>query len=104
MTMRPVVTSLSQATRLALSEDRHASRIASEIWSAILSGWPSVTDSDVNKNFSREATVLPPKISRDLTGPHLRIPFKDYRKNPAGNNGLTLQPAETQPNGIFCTV
>src|SRR3990172_7777875 len=27
-----------------------ASSTASEIWSAILSGWPSVTDSDVNKN------------------------------------------------------
>src|SRR5690348_1837826 len=29
-----------------------ASRMASEIWSAILSGWPSVTDSEVNRNFS----------------------------------------------------
>src|SRR5436305_10150949 len=27
-----------------------ASRMPSEIWSAILSGWPSVTDSDVNRN------------------------------------------------------
>jgi hypothetical protein len=29
-----------------------ASRMASEIWSATLSGWPSDTDSDVNKCFS----------------------------------------------------
>jgi len=27
-----------------------ASRTASEIWSAILSGWPSVTDSEVKRN------------------------------------------------------
>jgi hypothetical protein len=26
-----------------------ASRIASEIWSATLSGWPSETDSEVNR-------------------------------------------------------
>ena len=31
------------------SSARQASRIASEIWSAILSGWPSVTDSEVNR-------------------------------------------------------
>src|SRR5690242_11212442 len=46
-TAMPVVTSVSQATRAAASLVRMASRIASEIWSAILSGWPSVTDSDV---------------------------------------------------------
>src|SRR5690349_10517955 len=43
----PVVTSVSQATRASGSGPRIASRTASEIWSAILSGWPSVTDSDV---------------------------------------------------------
>src|ERR1017187_10133025 len=37
----PVVTRTSSA--------RTASRTASEIWSAILSGWPSVTDSDVKR-------------------------------------------------------
>jgi len=30
--------------------------------------------------------------------------LKDYRKDSAGNNVLALQPAETQPNGLFCTV
>src|SRR6185312_10099862 len=49
-TTRPVVISVSQATRPSGSSVRTASRIASEIWSAILSGWPSVTDSDVNRN------------------------------------------------------
>src|SRR5687767_7047056 len=49
----PVVTSVSHATRAAGSSVRMASRTASEIWSAILSGCPSVTDSDVNSWRSR---------------------------------------------------
>ena len=39
--------SVSHATRLFGSSSRMASSTASEIWSHILSGWPSVTDSDV---------------------------------------------------------
>src|SRR5271156_5396638 len=49
MTTRPVAVRVSQATRLEGSSARQASRIASETWSAILSGCPSVTDSLVNK-------------------------------------------------------
>src|SRR6202142_4204073 len=49
MTTRPVAVRVSQATRLVGSSVKQASRIASEIWSAILSGCPSVTDSEVNK-------------------------------------------------------
>jgi len=45
----PVFTSVSQATRACLSWARIASSTASEIWSAILSGWPSETDSEVNR-------------------------------------------------------
>ena len=41
------MTIVSQATRAIGSSVRMASRTASEIWSAILSGWPSVTDSEV---------------------------------------------------------
>src|SRR3982751_557563 len=48
-TTRPVFTSVSHATRPYGSSLRTASRTASEIWSATLSGWPSVTDSDVNR-------------------------------------------------------
>ena len=48
-TARPVVTSVSQATRLILSCASMASSTASEIWSAILSGCPSVTDSEVKR-------------------------------------------------------
>jgi hypothetical protein len=47
-TTRPVVMSVSQATRPVGSSASTASRTASEIWSAILSGCPSVTDSEVN--------------------------------------------------------
>src|SRR3954470_5332709 len=47
--MRPVVTNVSTATRLLGSSVSSASRIVSLIWSAILSGCPSVTDSEVNR-------------------------------------------------------
>ena len=60
ITTSPVQVSVSHATRLNGSCARQASRIASEIWSAILSGWPSVTDSLVNKKRSRFAKTTPP--------------------------------------------
>src|ERR1700690_1148632 len=50
-TTSPVVTSVSQATRPFGSWRITSSSTASEIWSAILSGWPSVTDSEVNRKF-----------------------------------------------------
>ena len=40
---------LLACTRLFGSWPRHASSTESEIWSAILSGWPSVTDSEVKR-------------------------------------------------------
>ena len=46
-THSPVVSSVSHATRPFGSSARIASRTASDTWSAILSGWPSVTDSEV---------------------------------------------------------
>src|SRR5258705_1487620 len=46
---RPVVTRVSQATRAVGSSAKAASSTASEIWSDILSGCPSVTDSEVNR-------------------------------------------------------
>ena len=45
----PVVQVVSQATRAYGSLVKISLRIASEIWSQILSGCPSVTDSDVKK-------------------------------------------------------
>src|SRR5580700_1206533 len=47
--MSPVLASVSSATRELGSSVRSASRTASEIWSHILSGWPSETDSEVNR-------------------------------------------------------
>src|SRR5689334_13759157 len=60
-THRPVVTSVSHATRLYGSSASAASRTLSLIWSAILSGWPSVTDSDVN------VCLLNPELPCDET-------------------------------------
>src|SRR3954465_5254330 len=45
----PAVLIVSTAPRLRGSCSSMASRIESLIWSAILSGWPSVTDSDVKR-------------------------------------------------------
>ena len=38
-----------------------ASRMASEIWSAILSGWPSVTDSEVNRKRLVDGKLVSPQ-------------------------------------------
>src|SRR5919107_2083773 len=64
----PVVVAVSQATRAWGSWRMNASRIASLIWSHILSGWPSVTDSDV-KRYCSESTMLmgPPLWSAEGT-------------------------------------
>ena len=63
-THSPVVKSVSQATRAVGSWARMASSTLSDTWSAILSGCPSVTDSDVKRvrSFIRlgEVTMLPP--------------------------------------------
>ena len=48
-TISPVVSMVSHATRDMGSPASAASTTASDIWSAILSGWPSVTDSEVNR-------------------------------------------------------
>src|SRR5438132_6683007 len=58
MTAIPVVTRVSQATRAVGSLPMMASSTASEIWSAILSGWPSVTDSDVNTRSEEHTSEL----------------------------------------------
>src|SRR6478752_7166651 len=57
-TIRPVLTSVSHATRPYGSSARTASSTPSEIWSAILSGCPSVTDSEVNRNSLSEYSVM----------------------------------------------
>src|SRR3954462_4325989 len=58
-TTSPVFTSVSQATRPVGSSRITASRTPSEIWSATLSGWPSVTDSEVNRySFSESCWLI----------------------------------------------
>ncbi len=52
----PVVVSDSTATRELGSTVRSASRMASETWSQILSGWPMVTDSELNRRIALEVT------------------------------------------------
>src|SRR3712207_8904390 len=48
----------SQATRAVGVWVRHQSSTASEIWSQILSGRPSVTDSEVNRRLGALMKVL----------------------------------------------
>src|SRR5213078_1954948 len=67
----PVVTSVSQATRACESSSRMASSTASEIWSAILSGCPSVTDSEVNVCSVMVAASLAGRPPRALATPRL---------------------------------
>src|ERR671937_840915 len=61
-TTRPVLTSVSHATRPPGSSRSTASRTPSEIWSAILSGWPSVTDSEVNRYSLSGSRVMPERL------------------------------------------
>src|SRR5581483_12036584 len=73
----PVVTSVSQATRLTGSCVRMASRIESEIWSAILSGCPSVTDSDVKR-------CRPLRL--------MRAPFECWKRLSLSDLGAGVEP------------
>src|SRR3546814_15278839 len=63
---------VSQATRARLSWARIASSTASEIWSAILSGWPSETDSEVKRVLDIGPISLDSdgKMGADDTPPH----------------------------------
>src|SRR3954452_19384582 len=59
----PVMMSVSTATRLCGSSASSASRMEALIWSAILSGCPSVTDSDVKR---RRVTKLSQEVSTSV--------------------------------------
>src|SRR5512137_1276931 len=75
---KPVLVATSQATRLIGSCSKQASSTESAIWSHTLSGWPSVTDSEVNINLGEDmkvvviAFLLRNKIALDKKG-QLRI-------------------------------
>src|SRR5438552_17297937 len=71
---RPVVISVSQATRPSGSLPSTASRTESEIWSATLSGWPSVTDSEVKRNSRMPfARRLPGRLLEPEEEAHLEL-------------------------------
>src|ERR671934_1276532 len=70
-TTRPVVISVSDATRPFGSSASTASRTVSEIWSATLSGCPSVTDSEVKrKSRTKRRRLL--DLEEDVEG--ARVP------------------------------
>jgi hypothetical protein len=68
----PVVVQVSQATRAVGSASKIASRTASEIWSQILSGCPSVTLSDVNNILAIYTLSFPRKNQPGKNQPDLR--------------------------------
>src|SRR5262245_54864888 len=70
-TTMPVFASDSQATRLSGSFSSSASRIASEIWSHILSGCPSDTDSEVKR---KSLSGLGSLLGLDAAEPDERFP------------------------------
>src|SRR5919201_4224392 len=79
-TISPVFTSVSQATRPVGSSAMTASSTPSEIWSAILSGCPSVTDSEVKRNSLSESCSLVMKAGR--VQPRRDPLSNDYRAVP----------------------
>src|SRR3954469_12316165 len=104
----PVVMRVSTATRLRGSSASMASRIASLIWSAILSGCPSVTDSDVKRRRGTRYSpgsapgrrvAFPPTVPAggDLPRPQARGPpgsatcggqQRRYRRPDPGGDGV----------------
>src|SRR5437763_16478205 len=96
-TTRPVVISVSQATRPSGSSVRTASSTESEIWSATLSGCPSVTDSEVNENerapisetlASFVGRTAPHQLPRELVQ---RTAF-EHRADTLGDRQLDPEP------------
>src|ERR671930_1519778 len=69
----PVVTTVSHATRPNGSCSMIASRTASESWSASLSGWPSVTDSEV-KRYRRPKLLTAPQSAASAASLGQRAP------------------------------
>src|SRR3982075_3697393 len=98
-TTRPVVISVSQATRPMGSSFRTASRTESEIWSAILSGWPSVTDSDVKVNERFDMAARLAGRNAEEGGERRlrrRLPAVRHQRAEARQPGRQLHPCERQ--------
>src|SRR6188472_4340048 len=95
-THRFVVTSVAHATRLLVSCSSIASRTASEIWSATLSGWPIETDSDVKK--TRSAMARSCLRFTDGRRQHIRAPARGALVG--GDDGLRFPAARGSPDPI----
>src|SRR5882757_2544556 len=91
--MSPVLASVSSATRELGSSFRSASRTASEIWSHILSGWPSETDSEV-KRKSLSGIIRDSSLER-LFG--FRVPVADRNSTYAD----VARDREVQLSSVF---
>src|SRR5258705_5249064 len=87
-TTRPVVVAVSQATRAFGSSRMIAPRMASETWSHILSGWPSVTDSEVNRYWAASTMLMSAKPS---TAPR-RTGLGGYRSDAGRRRSSTGEP------------
>ena len=92
-TIRPVLTSVSQATLPYGSSASTASSTPSEIWSAILSGWPSVTDSEVNRYSVSEYSVMAGSDQLQCSG---RAGGKWRRR---ASRGAEVYAARARPRG-----
>src|SRR5215470_9268104 len=101
---RPVFTSVSTATRPRVSSAMIASRTPSLIWSATLSGWPSVTDSEVKRKSlgmagfrgaAKGAGHYRSATSQDFQG-HGLEQFTRIRPEP-GLHHLVRRESTTQP-------
>src|SRR6188472_494129 len=91
MTTSPVLHSVSAATRERGSWARMASRTESEIWSETLSGWPSETDSEVNRNSlfirsSPRCSAAPYSSKATAPADALRLLFRLLARLPLGMN------------------
>src|SRR5215831_9805102 len=97
---KPVLTRVSQATRAFLSWVRMASRMESEIWSAILSGWPSVTDSEENKYLE---LLMKSPLSREAAKPNhaRRICINGFNSRP---NLFKFKDLSRRLQGVFLKV
>src|SRR5438552_3026697 len=99
---RPVVTSVSQATRPSGSPPRMASRTASEIWSASLSGCPSVTDSEVKRYRALIRRIL--AAAPDTTGPCFPLRYRSVRSADVGRVVAVAFAAAVLGNSVMLFV
>src|SRR6187431_2924787 len=84
------LTKVSHATRLYLSPARHASRTASEIVSATLSGCPSPTDSE--EKMYRLLIHTPKKNPRTIAG----LARDLDSAAPEGTAGIKTRPTKSE--------